>query len=289
MEATTTAKGLAYDPDARLAVSAKDVEYRRDGDAPLLARIYQPEGAGPFPAMVAVHGGAWAGKEWLQNEDSHRLLAEGGLVVMAIQFRTSADAPHPAAMQDINYATRWLKAHASDYNASPSQLGGIGWSSGGHQIMLSAMRPRQYAGISLPEAAAVDASLGYVILGWPVIDPLARYRLMQDRGNQDVVTRHLAYFGDDAGMEEASPPHILQRGEAVELPPVLLLQGAADESLPRMMAERFIELYSLAGGIIEAGKYPGEPHGFMRQPGPHTARAFAQAKSFIARQLVPPA
>ena len=276
---------LRYDPTAKLEVTSRDVEYRREGSTTLMVRIYQPAGPGPFPAMVAVHGGAWAGKEWLQNEPSHIALAEGGLVVAAIQIRTSLDAPHPAAQQDINYATRWLKAHASEFNASPEQVGGIGWSSGGHQVMLHAMRPGYYGDIPLEGAADVDARMAYVIMGWPVIDPLARYRLAQERNNEELQGRHNAYFGDEAGMQEASPPHMIERGEAVETPPALLLQGAGDESLPRMMAERFIELYSLAGGLIEAGKYPGEPHGFMRNDTPNTRAAFALAKSFIARHL----
>jgi acetyl esterase/lipase len=86
-------------------------------------------------------------------------------------------------------------------------------------------------------------------------------------------------------MVEASPPHIARSGEAIETPSALLLQGAADESLNRMMAEDFVEAYSLAGGVIELAKYPGEPHGFLRQPGPNSDRAMALIKSFIARQL----
>jgi hypothetical protein len=52
-----------------------------------------------------------------------------------------------------------------------------------------------------------------------------------------------------------------------------------------MMAEDFVEKYSLAGGVIEMGKYPGTPHGFLRDPGPMSDRALALIKSFIARQL----
>ncbi len=274
-----------YDPEATHEVTSRDVEFLNDGATSLMMRIYQPRAQGTFPAMIAVHGGAWSGKEWLQNEPAHKALAEGGLVVAAIQFRSSVDAPHPAAMQDINYATRWLKANAAALNIDPNQVGGIGWSSGGHQIMLSAMRPRHYADIALPEATDVDGELAYTIMGWPVIDPLARYRLAQERGNQELMGRHNAYFGDEAGMEEAGPPQILLRGEPVELPPALLLQGAADEALPQGMAEEFAELYSLSGGVIELAKYPGAPHGFMREPGSNQTRAFALAKSFIARQL----
>lgn len=283
--ATTAGTTVAYDPNASFEVRSRDLEYRREGALSLLVRIYQPQGTGPFPALLAVHGGAWQGKEWLQNEPNHEALAASGLVVAAIQFRTSADAPHPAAMEDINYATRWLKAHAAEYNATPEMLGGAGWSSGGHQIMLSAMRPQQYATLPLAEAPEADARLAYVIMGWPVIDPLARYRLAQERGNQDLMARHIAYFGSEEGMIEASPPHIARRGEPIETPPALIVQGAADEALSRMMAEDFVEAYSLAGGVIELAKYPGEPHGFLRNPGPYRDRALALIKSFIDRQL----
>jgi acetyl esterase/lipase len=195
-------------------------------------------------------------------------------------------------MEDISYAVRWLKAHAGDFNATAAGFGAVGWSSGGHQVMLGAMRPRMYATLPLAEAPEIDATLAYVVLGWPVIDPMARQQLALSgnlrssmRGVNDFVERHYAYFGDDAGMEEANPQYILDRGETVELPPALVVQGAADEQLPRMMTERFVESYSLAGGVIELGKYAGSPHGFLREPGPNAARGLAQIKSFIARQL----
>ncbi len=281
---TTTAKP-SYDPNAHYEVKVFDVEYRRDGDTSWLARIFQPQGAGPFPVLLDVHGGAWANGDRLMNEGTDVVLAESGIVIAAIDFRTSLNAPHPAAQQDIAYATRWLKAHAGDFNGTADSLGGVGWSSGGHQVMLGAMRPAMYSDLPFAEAPELDAALTYVIMGWPVIDPLSRYRLAEGRGNQELMQNHLRYFGSEDGMIEASPPHILKRGEAVELPPALLVQGAQDEGLTRMMAEEFVEAYSLAGGVIELGKYPGEPHGFLRQGGPQVDRAIAHIKSFIARQL----
>jgi acetyl esterase len=278
---TTAETTLTYDPNAKLEVTYRDVEYRTG----LMARVYQPAGPGPFPSMVAVHGGAWEGKEWLQNEPSHITLAEGGLVVMAIQFRTSMDAPHPAAQQDINFAVRWLKAHAAEFNAGSDRVGGVGWSSGGHQIMLAGMRPHHFDELPLAEAPDVHANLAYVIMGWPVIDPLARYRLAQEKGNVELQGRHNRYFGDEAGMDAASPPHMIEAGERVDTPPALLLQGSNDESLPAGMAERFVQLYSGRGGIIECAKYPGEPHGFMRNDSENSRAAFLLAKSFIARHL----
>jgi len=281
----TTKATLRYDPDARYEVTTTDIIYRSEGGIALKARIYRPQGQGPFPALLDVHGGAWGAQDHLFNQMSQRHFAESGIVVMAIDFRTSAIAPHPAAMHDISYALRWLKAHAPDYGGSSELAGVVGWSSGGHQVMLGAMRPEEYAALPLTEAPAFDARPAYVIIGWPVIDPLARYEMARAAGNEGLMANHNRYFGDEAGQVNANPLRMLERGEAAELPPVLLVQGAADEGLPRMMAERFVELYSLAGGVIEMGKYPGEPHGFMRDGGVNTDRARAQVRSFIARQL----
>jgi acetyl esterase len=282
---TTTASTLKYDPNATYEVESTDVEYRREGAKALLARIHRPRGAAPFPTLLDVHGGAWANGDRLMNESSDLALAATGLVIAAIDFRTSLDAPHPAAQEDISYAARWLKTHAAEFGGTATGLGAVGWSSGGHQVMLGAMRPRQYATLPLAEGPDVDATLAYVIMGWPVIDPLSRYRLAQSNANEQLMANHNAYFGDEAGMIEASPPHILGRGENVELPDALIVQGSADESLTRMMAEEFVEAYSLAGGVIELAKYPGAPHGFLREPGPNSDRALAMIKSFIGRQL----
>jgi acetyl esterase/lipase len=282
----TTTSVLKYDPNAHYEVDVTDVEYRRDGDKAWLARIFRPQGQGPFPTLLDVHGGAWANGDRFMNETSDAALAASGIVVAAIDFRTSLDAPHPAAQQDIHYATRWLKMHAREYGGTADSLGVVGWSSGGHQAMLAAMKHAEYDALPLPGADAVDGSLAYVIMGWPVIDPLARFNLAIERGNVELQKNHLAYFESEQGMIDASPPHIVRSGAAVATPPALLVQGANDESLTRMMAEDFVEAYSLAGGVIEMGKYPGEPHGFLRNGGPMTNRALALIKSFIARQLV---
>src|SRR5262245_10686245 len=56
---TARAQTLGYDPEQRYSVQTFDVEYRRDGDKVYLATVYQPRGAGPFPAMLDIHGGQW--------------------------------------------------------------------------------------------------------------------------------------------------------------------------------------------------------------------------------------
>src|SRR5262249_60419861 len=50
---------LNYAPARRYEFKVEDVEYRRDGEQSWLAMIYQPQGAGPFPALLDIHGGGW--------------------------------------------------------------------------------------------------------------------------------------------------------------------------------------------------------------------------------------
>src|SRR5262249_14302378 len=156
----------------------EDVEYIRHGDTPLLARLYRPQGTGPFPIMVELHGGAWYRSDRLADKLIHEALAKNGVIVAALDFRQPPVASYPAALQDIHYALRWLKARAHDLGSRPDMVGSMGNSSGGHQAMLLGMRPFDPRYAALPEppgAANADATVRCVIMTSPVIDPLGRY------------------------------------------------------------------------------------------------------------------
>ena len=264
-------------------VTWQDIEYT----PALLARVYQPQGAGPFHAIIEVHGGAWNNNDRTQNAPMVQELAAHGVVVASIDFRLGQGGAYPKAMQDINFATRWLKQHAADFNAVPYALGGLGLSSGGHQIMLSAMRPRdpRYSAVPLQAAPDIDASLAYVMMGWPVIDPHARYLHAKSRGRAELLESHHRWFGDEETMREANPQQILERGEKVELPPSLIFQGAEDDVLAPRTAERFVEAYGAAGGIIELAMFPHAGHGYSREGGPNSHRTMDVINSFVDRQL----
>ena len=122
-----------------------DVEYLRHGDKPLLARVHSPRGAGPFPALVEVHGGAWCMSDRKTEHLRHEFMASHGIVSIALDFRSGNEAPYPASVQDINYAVRWAKAHAGDLKTRPALVALSGQSSGGQLAMLVAMRPHDFA------------------------------------------------------------------------------------------------------------------------------------------------
>jgi acetyl esterase len=263
----------------------KDIVYNRSGGKDRLARLYQPAGSGPFPAVLQVHGGAWNSKDRTDGQLASLELAEAGIVVLAIDFRNGTEAPYPASLQDINYGIRWLKAHAGDFGSSAGQVGAYGTSSGGHQVLLAAIRPDdpRYRALPLAQAPDMDAKLAFVISGWGVLFPLERYRLAKQKGDDKLAADHDRFFGSEATQIEATPGLILERGEKVFLPPAMVFQGTKDQWTPPELAERFAADYRKAGGQIDLLLLDGARHTFLNEHpfDPNSVRALKEMIAFI--------
>ena len=274
--------------EARYRIEIRDLEYQRCDGAPMLTRLYRPIGAGPFPALVEVHGGAWASGDRLNNAPLDEALAKSGIVVLAIDFRMPPQFRYPASIADVNLATRWLKTHAGEFGSRRELVGGLGTSSGGHQLLLSVLRPEEpsYAALPLAEVPAEDALLPYIVLCWPISDPLARYRMVREKGNTRLVESHDAYCSSEAAMAEGNPQSILDRGEAGASPPAILVQGLADDNVTPDMAQRFAAAYRARGGRLDLHKFDGQPHTFIpRDPASEaSARATEKIRDFVLAQ-----
>jgi acetyl esterase/lipase len=278
--------------------SVEDVEYRREGGKPLLATAFVPEGPGPYPAIVELHGGSWAAFDRTRNRAMHEALARSGVSVVALDYRKGAEHPWPAASADANYGVRWVKANAKRFKTRPDLVGISGNSSGGHSAILTAMRPLDplQSSIALPGAPALDASVRCVVLLWPVLNPLGRYRNAQraaarkppaDFGAR-VMKNHEDYFGDERNMLEASVVRLLAGGARVSLPPVLFIQSSRDEihnfhnpdtGFPGTEADLFADLYRKAGGELDLVYYDA-PVSFMT-----VNPDLAESKDALARIL----
>ena len=276
----------------------EDVEYVHLGWTPQLARLYRPQGSGPFPIMVELHGGAWCRQDRLADALIHESLAKSGVIVAALDFRQPPAAPYPASFQDIHYGIRWLKSRAAELGSRPDMVGSMGNSSGGHQAMLLAMRPfdARYGALPQPAGSTADATVRAVIMCSPVIDPIGRYRYakaIEAKGKpyplavDELIPCHDKYWGTEAAMEEGSPATALEKGERVQLPPVLYLQGTEDLAHPRPHLDRFVAAYRKAGGVVQLELFDGEGQGFiMRKAGsPASDRALALINEFVHKQL----
>ena len=277
----------SYNRNATFEVKAFDRIYRSGDGEDWPVRIYQPQGDGPFPVLVDVHGGAWSRGTYLNNVNIDTALAETGMLVMALEFRQAPKHIYPAQVMDVNYGTRWVKTHAAEFNGDPENVGGLGTSSGGHSMMLSALRhdDPKYAAEPVPGGENKDASLRYAMTGWPVLDSHARYMYAKASGVARLIEPSEAYFPDEAAMIEGSPQQSVERGNFSALPPMLILQGTKDENVPLEISERFVEAYHARGGDVERILFPDMPHAFAQKPGRDTDRAIELMKGFLAQHV----
>jgi acetyl esterase len=245
-------------------VEVEDVEYRHSGDLRLLARIYRPSGPGPFPGVVSVHGGRWVSQSRLTNQALDSALARAGIVVMAIDFRMPPDVRYPEPISDINFAIRWLKQNATAIGSTPGSIGALGTSSGGHQMMLAVMKPHDPSYYSLDKAfTSHNAEVGFAVACWPVLDPVARYRMAKTKNMKIHVESHDAYWPSEEAMDEGSPQGLLERDEMSAMPRLLLIQGTGDEVVPAEMTRRFAASYKHRGGSVLLKEFAGQPHTFI--------------------------
>jgi acetyl esterase/lipase len=257
-------------------VSVEEVEYLRHGQKPFLARVFRPQGAGPFPAVVEAHGGAWCEGNRANNDPINRAVAAHGIVVAALEFRNPPDATYPGSVADMNYGVRWLKSEAGRFATRPELVGSMGTSSGGHLVVLNGLKPQDPRYAAIPLAGGFDARVPYVVTLWPVICPLGRHLALRDKGGAAVM--QMRYWLTEEAMGEGSCVLALERGDKVALPPVLYLQNPGDPLHPRPLLDRFVAAYRAAGGRLELDLFAGEKYDC-----PRSEPQSAEAKRVIAR------
>lgn len=260
--------------------STEDIPFREINGQTLLARLYRPAAGGPAKWLIDVHGGAWGSGDRLNNAVIHEDLAAHGIGVCALDFRASDTAQYPAPVDDVAYGVRWFKAHAATYGIETSLIGGLGSSSGGQQMGLVALHPNGPDWNSAePSYGRADATLDFFIACWPILDPLARYRMAQETGKERLVAAHDAYFPSEDDMTAGNPYLLLERGDATHLPPMLIVQGTEDANVSHSWQDRFADLYRTKGGEAEMRKFPGQPHTFV------TAEPEAEASKDAIREI----
>jgi acetyl esterase/lipase len=278
---------MPYNPGAKFDLKVSEVEYRRTkAGRQLMARIYQPSGAGPFPTVLDLHGGAWNAKDRKAEEPMDRAIATSGVLVVAVDLTLAPEAPYPACVQDANYAVRWLKTKAASWNGDPSKIGIYGSSSGGHVAELLAMRPRdsRYSAIPLT-GANVDASVAYVAMRSPISNTFARFQNAEKLKRDAMIKNNTTFFVPWDTIHESNPQEILDRHESITKVPFLIMQGALDDNVLPPVQEKFAQSYKAAGGNIQYELFEGCEHEWVATPGPQTDRAREMVKAFIARQV----
>ena len=112
--------------------------YTERPSGPLKADLYIPQGDGPFPGVLVVHGGAWRMGTRAQLAGFAKTLADNGFTAVAISYRLAPKHLFPAQIEDCKEAVRWMRSHAERLKLDPERLGAYGYSAGGQLVALLA-------------------------------------------------------------------------------------------------------------------------------------------------------
>jgi acetyl esterase/lipase len=204
-----------------------DIEYGRAGDTSLRLDANVPAGSGPFPVVILVHGGGWAGGD----KKDMRLLAdplvESNFTTFSINYRLAPTNRWPACFDDVQAAIRWIKAHAAEYKGDPNRVALVGYSAGGQLVCLAAVLARK------------DTSVQAVVGCAAPTDMLAdnRRRGGLSKSCQDLLNRPPQIDAEvEKILRELSAINFIKPG----LPPFLLIHGTEDKSVPYDQSINFL-------------------------------------------------
>ena len=113
-------------------------------------RIYWPEGPGPHPALVYLHGGGWVvGSIDGSDRFCRGLTNAAGAVVISVDYRLSPETKFPGALDDTIAALSWTRDAAAELNVDPARIGVGGMSAGGNLAAAAALVVRDRGALAI--------------------------------------------------------------------------------------------------------------------------------------------
>jgi acetyl esterase/lipase len=235
----------------------RDVVYGEAGGETLRLDVATPDGQGPFPVVILVHGGGWSSGDKAGTEKPgagadirpwFEPLTAAGFVWVSINYRLAPANRWPACLEDTRAAVAWVRAHAAEFGGDPERIAIMGHSAGGHIALFAAVATEG-------GAAPVRAVVGCAAVSDLESDS-------RRRGGPSASLQ--ALFGVAAEMSPEtlallaahSPVNALKAG----YPPALLLHGDADKTVTLDQSVAFRERVLAVGGDCELHVLPGAGH-----------------------------
>jgi carboxypeptidase Q len=235
-------------PPAQELKLKTDIEFAKADGVSLTLDAYVPEGPGPFPAVIIVHGGGFErGDKQTFVPPLFQPLARAGFAWFSINYRLAPKHPFPAAADDVESAVRWVRAHAGDYKVDTTRIALMGESAGGHLVAYVGARSGRKLG------------LGAVVSFYGPHDLELRAR-----AGKPVSAGLKAFLAidqlDDAAyrkLRQASPITYVKK----DMPSFLFIHGTNDETVPYEQSPKMCDKMKRAGARCEVFPVEGAGHG----------------------------
>ena len=225
-----------------------NIEYGQADGEKLLLDACVPDGDGPFPVAIMVHGGGWmAGDKLRDHLPILESLTDAKFTWFSINYRLAPKYRWPACLDDVETAIRWVKAHATEYKGDPRRIALIGYSAGGHLVCQAVLtgqdnlRVQAVVGLAPPTDNVADSERRGG-LSPSMTNLLDRAKTIDDESR--------------AVLREISPINYVKPG----LPPFLLIQGTEDKSVPYSQSVNFQAKLKEVGVPCELITLTGAPH-----------------------------
>ena len=243
-------------------IDKNDVAYAHPDGKQVVLDLHVPDGPGPFPAAILIHGGGFdQGSKSTNVRPLFEPLANAGFAWFSVDYRLAPAAHFPQSIEDVFSAIRWVKANAAAYRVDVSRIALIGESAGGFLV--------NYAGTHETQ----DTKVAAVVDFYGPIDygQLAEARRDHpERFNMESLNKHAAngggihFFGveqlDAAGLAKLrtfSPLAAVHHG----MPPFLCIHGTKDDQVPYEQSPELCDAMRKVGAACELITIEGGGHG----------------------------
>ncbi len=227
------------------ATVEKDVEFAKPGGFSLTLDASIPDGPGPHPAVIIVHGGGFIrGDKQTFVPPLFPPLTEANFAWFSINYRLAPQYQFAAAHEDLGAAMRFLKKNAKRYRIDPQRIAVMGESAGGTIVAYYGMTAKG----SMKPKAVVDF---YGIADWNL--NLNLKGELSENAKQ--------WLGPLADSEASRAKASAITYAAKDAPPFLFLHGTRDTQVPYEHSPRLCEALKAAGARCEVFTVEDGAHG----------------------------
>lgn len=248
--------------------ATEDVVYGHKDGLALTYDVLIPETKAKGLGVLILSSGSWKskksqpaeeaklrGQHWIQG------LLNGGFTVFVVRHGSSPRYFVPEMIGDVQRAIRFVRLHAKEYGIDPNRLGLTGGSSGGHLSLMAALQADDGKPDAKDEVERVSCRVQALMTWFPPTDMV---NFGAENGYKLIQTTRPQLFTDIFGKVtdlEAQLRAISPINFATEsAPPLLLIHGDADKTVPVQQAHIFKAKYEALKRPIQVIIQPGGGH-----------------------------